>query len=248
MQERYTVVMPDGARFGPADLNTLREWATAGRIGPGTTLIFEATGATVLAGSVAGLFSGDGAVSPVAPPQARNSRTTLYLVLGVLGLAGGCVVLILAAILFPVFASAKSAATKSATVSNVKQLSLGMILYASDADEHFPPDMTSAEAMRPAIAQYLPKEDVFKTLNPNGGEFLGDARLSGRSLDDLVSANMTIMLRESRAWPDGDVCVGKADGSAKRMPFAQIAALMRPDPFGKNPAADTKPSAGGKRP
>src|SRR5262249_13871321 len=42
------------------------------------------------------------------------------------------VIAILAAILFPVFASAKEAAKKSTCLSNQKQLSTGMLLYASD--------------------------------------------------------------------------------------------------------------------
>ena len=48
------------------------------------------------------------------------------------------IIAILAAILFPVFAQAKAAAKKTADLSNVKQISLGAIMYSGDADDYFP--------------------------------------------------------------------------------------------------------------
>jgi prepilin-type N-terminal cleavage/methylation domain-containing protein len=47
------------------------------------------------------------------------------------------IIAILAAILFPVFAQAKQAAKKTTSLSNVKQLSLGNVLYAGDYDDLF---------------------------------------------------------------------------------------------------------------
>jgi prepilin-type N-terminal cleavage/methylation domain-containing protein len=47
------------------------------------------------------------------------------------------IIAILAAILFPVFAQAKAAAKKTASLSNVKQLSLGHVMYAGDYDDTF---------------------------------------------------------------------------------------------------------------
>jgi len=45
------------------------------------------------------------------------------------------IIAILAAILFPVFAQAKAAAKKIASVSNIKQLGLGALMYANDNDD-----------------------------------------------------------------------------------------------------------------
>jgi len=45
------------------------------------------------------------------------------------------IIAILAAILFPVFAQAKAAAKATVSLSNVKQNSLGMIMYAGDSDD-----------------------------------------------------------------------------------------------------------------
>lgn len=50
------------------------------------------------------------------------------------------IIAILAAILFPVFAQAKEAAKKTTCLSNMKQMGLGVFMYASDYDDYFPMD------------------------------------------------------------------------------------------------------------
>ncbi len=47
------------------------------------------------------------------------------------------IIAILAAILFPVFAQAKLSAKKSSSISNGKQIGLGMLMYATDYDDYF---------------------------------------------------------------------------------------------------------------
>jgi prepilin-type N-terminal cleavage/methylation domain-containing protein/prepilin-type processing-associated H-X9-DG protein len=49
------------------------------------------------------------------------------------------IIAILAAILFPVFAKAREKARQASCLSNVKQLSLGIMQYAQDYDERMPP-------------------------------------------------------------------------------------------------------------
>src|SRR5919201_1014280 len=48
------------------------------------------------------------------------------------------IIAILAAILFPVFARARSQARKATCASNLKQIGLGFLMYAQDYDETFP--------------------------------------------------------------------------------------------------------------
>lgn len=48
------------------------------------------------------------------------------------------IIAILAAILFPVFAQAKVAAKRAGSISNLKQHSLGIVMYAGDFDDYFP--------------------------------------------------------------------------------------------------------------
>ncbi len=49
------------------------------------------------------------------------------------------IIAILAAILFPVFAQAKAAAKKTASISNMKQHALSIIMYSGDVDDTVPP-------------------------------------------------------------------------------------------------------------
>src|SRR5688572_24308861 len=48
------------------------------------------------------------------------------------------IIAILAAILFPVFAQARAKARQTACLNNLKQLGLGVMLYAQDYDERLP--------------------------------------------------------------------------------------------------------------
>jgi prepilin-type N-terminal cleavage/methylation domain-containing protein/prepilin-type processing-associated H-X9-DG protein len=48
------------------------------------------------------------------------------------------IIAILAAILFPVFAQAKLAAKKTADLSNLKQIGLGIMMYSNDSDDMLP--------------------------------------------------------------------------------------------------------------
>ncbi len=48
------------------------------------------------------------------------------------------IIAILAAILFPVFAQAKAAAKKTQSLSNMKNIGTGMMIYTADNDDYFP--------------------------------------------------------------------------------------------------------------
>jgi prepilin-type N-terminal cleavage/methylation domain-containing protein/prepilin-type processing-associated H-X9-DG protein len=57
------------------------------------------------------------------------------------------IIAILAAILFPVFAQAKESAKKISCLSNMKQFSLGTIMYSSDSDDRLIPAWNSANVV-----------------------------------------------------------------------------------------------------
>lgn len=61
------------------------------------------------------------------------------------------IIAILAAILFPVFAQAKNAAKKSSCLSNVKQITLGFLMYSTDYDDTLAPWTANACSSRPPI-------------------------------------------------------------------------------------------------
>jgi len=66
------------------------------------------------------------------------------------------IISILAAILFPVFSQAKESAKSSACLSNVKQLTLGVVLYAGDCDDGLPPTQNGSQVLWPdLINQYI---------------------------------------------------------------------------------------------
>lgn len=65
----------------------------------------------------------------------RNRRQAFTLIELLVVIA---IIAILAAILFPVFARAREQARKTTCVSNLKQIGLGLLMYAQDYDETFP--------------------------------------------------------------------------------------------------------------
>src|SRR5688572_27985628 len=71
--------------------------------------------------------------------MARNRAFTLIELLVVIA-----IIAILAAILFPVFAQAKDAAKKTASLSNIKQVGLANLIYAGDYDDMVPIAITYA--------------------------------------------------------------------------------------------------------
>src|SRR5687767_12743029 len=68
------------------------------------------------------------------PLPARSRGFTLIELLVVIA-----IIAILAAILFPVFAHAREKARQTSCLSNLRQLSSAMLMYAQDHDELFPP-------------------------------------------------------------------------------------------------------------
>lgn len=69
-------------------------------------------------------------------PGAAFTLVEVLLVIGVLGL--------LAAVLFPVFASARHNARMTTCASNLHQIGLALKLYSADCDERYPPNNTDA--------------------------------------------------------------------------------------------------------
>jgi prepilin-type N-terminal cleavage/methylation domain-containing protein len=66
----------------------------------------------------------------------RNSRQAAFTLIELLVVIA--IISMLAAILFPVFARARENARRTSCVSNLKQMGLGMMMYAQDYDEKIP--------------------------------------------------------------------------------------------------------------
>lgn len=89
----------------------------------------------------------------------RRSGFTLIELLVVIA-----IIAILAAILFPVFARAREKARQSSCLSNVKQLSVGALMYMQDYDETFWP--TSAVHMNNLAANDSPGSIWYRAVMP----------------------------------------------------------------------------------
>jgi len=85
------------------------------------------------------------------------------------------IIAILAAILFPVFAQAKLAAKKTASLSNNKQLALGVIMYEGDYDSTYPlgfqaVDWTGMDLWCQRVMPYVKSLGIFgTTVDPYAG-------------------------------------------------------------------------------
>ena len=94
------------------------------------------------------------AVAQETQPKARRRGTfnlvELFVVLGI--------IVVLAAIMFPVFAPARDKSRTAACLSNLKQLSLGLLMYADANDGCLPP----AHQWRAAIAPQVKYEAMFR--------------------------------------------------------------------------------------
>jgi prepilin-type N-terminal cleavage/methylation domain-containing protein/prepilin-type processing-associated H-X9-DG protein len=76
------------------------------------------------------------------------------------------IIAILAAILFPVFARAREKARQTSCLSNVKQISLGIVMYTQDYDNVFPvsrnpQNPSSVDYWYEMIMPYVKNEQVF---------------------------------------------------------------------------------------
>lgn len=70
-------------------------------------------------------------------PDGKKNNSLLIVLIVVIGFCA-LGIPILAAILFPVFAQAKLAAKRANSTSHLKQLGIGMMMYAGDNDDRYP--------------------------------------------------------------------------------------------------------------
>ena len=107
-------------------------------------------------------------------PQARQRRAfTLIELLVVIA-----IIAILAAILFPVFTRARENARRASCQSNLKQITLGILMYVQDYDEHYPmyrvPASSTDYAARPfgwadALQPYTKSTQILQCPSDSSG-------------------------------------------------------------------------------
>ncbi len=122
---------------------------------------------------------------------------------------------------------AQADATKNAeaqSVTNLKQIGLGMVQYVQDNDEKYPP-MQSAAIAQKAIYPYIKSDAIF--LNPATHEpYRVNTSLSNQSLAVLDNPSNFVQYYEADAAADGLRAVLFADGHVKRLPDAEWRRLL----------------------
>lgn len=76
------------------------------------------------------------------------------------------IIAILAAILFPVFAQARSKARQVTALSNLKQIGLAVLMYTQDYDETYPMTMETVSTGNPQTVSYWAVQGYQGALNP----------------------------------------------------------------------------------
>jgi|LSQX01.1.fsa_nt_gb prepilin-type N-terminal cleavage/methylation domain-containing protein/prepilin-type processing-associated H-X9-DG protein len=126
----------------------------------------------------------------------RNGFTLIELLVVI------AIIAILAAILFPVFARARAKARQTSCLSNVKQISLALMMYAQDYDERYPvvSHSTGYDWWQPVQA-YVKNAQVFRC-PAYGGSAAGpptDYILNGLFAHGLAMAQIQ--------EPAGQICI-----------------------------------------
>ena len=142
-----------------------------------------------------------------------------------------------AAIISPVYQSAKVAATSAAAITNAKQVDLGVIMYTNDYDDHFPPAFSKAW-IDTKLSHYLSRPpDELVTI---AEEYSWDNRLAGASIDQLPDPAKAWMFCGPIKDPNHRHVIGYADGSAKPVPDDRLAEAT--EPIVLDETNDEKPS------
>ncbi len=130
-----------------------------------------------------------------APPKKRfNPWIVVAIVIGACGC--GCVP-IMAAILFPVFAQAGQAAKASACLSNVKQLTVGFLVYAQDNDDVFPVATAWVDRTKPIVRSDAPY--ACPVLTSSGYGYSMNKAMSKKRSISIKSPEKTVLLFETLA-------------------------------------------------
>lgn len=152
-------------------------------------------------------------VYPQMPPEPqalpKKNNTVLWVVL-ILGLGALClVVLVMAAVLFPVFSQAKFAAQRTSCRSSVKQWTVAAIMYAGDFDDRLPKADRWMDATESYMSEFKSCPIAFKESGPQAFGYGFNDALSGMEISKIKEHSRTVMIFES--WGTGKNVHGGED-------------------------------------
>ncbi len=102
-------------------------------------------------------------------------------------------------VLFPFFTRSRETDCRPSCISNLKQISLGLLQYTQDYDEKFPPAKNTVGGWADLVFPYVKSTQIFQCPNDRSGanktsDYFYNARLSGVSMGKLAVPNFTISL------------------------------------------------------
>jgi prepilin-type processing-associated H-X9-DG protein len=121
---------------------------------------------------------------------------------------------VLAALLLPAVASAREKARQASCLSNLKQIGLGVIMYAADNDEVLPPDLAAPQP-------YIHNPQVYRCPSAEAGAaevgFHSDYEYLGAGLGQsrIERPAETVLVVDNAARHSGGVNITFADGHAR---------------------------------
>lgn len=106
---------------------------------------------------------------------------------------------IAALILFPLFARARDNDRPRSCLSNLRQISLGLLMYTQDYDQKLPPTRNARDGWGEIIQPYVKTYWIFHCPTDNYDtdkttDYFFNARLSSVSMEKIPAPNLTISL------------------------------------------------------
>ncbi len=122
--------------------------------------------------------------------------------------------------------SAYPATAKTKTLSNLKQIGLGMMMYMSDYDDVSPYAQDTRSAFG-VLMPYIKNKEVFKSYNPVASRILMNLAVAGVNQSAIPLPAETVLFYDEKQWPDGTRLAVFCDGHAKAIDPADWARFER---------------------
>lgn len=100
--------------------------------------------------------------------------------------------------------------------SSAKQLTIAMLLYATDSDDVLPYAQNDETWLR-VLYPYVKNRDVLVTSNPQKSKWNFNVNLGGVNITTLKSPVTTPVLRDGKLWPSGERVTGFIDGHVEAL-------------------------------
>ncbi len=115
--------------------------------------------------------------------------------------------------------------------SRMQTLLNAELRYANDHDGLLQPEMSSAQSAKPYLHPYLYSDEACLSLNPDGGEILGNPLLAGKEFAAILKPEDTIVFYDSKPWKR-EALVAYADGKVRFIDWSQLRPRLALNPFG----------------